>query len=39
MVAMAGLEPAMTRLKGGRLSQLVHIAVSVLAERTRIELV
>ena len=26
LVAMAGLEPAMTRLKDGRLSRLVHIA-------------
>src|SRR5260370_26180069 len=38
MVAMAGFEPAMTRLKDGRLSQLVHIASTNLAERTRIEL-
>jgi hypothetical protein len=28
LVAMAGLEPAMTRLKDGRLSRPVHIAVN-----------
>jgi hypothetical protein len=28
LVAMAGIEPAMTRLKDGRLSRLVHIAVN-----------
>ena len=38
MVAMAGFEPAITRLKGGRLSPLVLIAAKNLAERTRIEL-
>ena len=38
VVAMAGFEPAITRLKGGRLKPLVHIAAIILAERTRIEL-
>ena len=40
MVAMTGFEPAMTRLKGGRLSQLVHIAANsggAYENRTRLK--
>ena len=38
MVAMAGFEPAMTRLKDGRLSHLSTSPQKILAERARIEL-